>query len=489
MIINNSIMRMFDLRKAQNNISGSGTENDIIKAAEKQIGLVGGNFDTVLELLEKTLSNTAEYNKSLISKSQTQKGFPSISSILGGLFPSSVSLSSGILSSFSEKAMGVILSFIGFDSKNLDLSGISQVDFIGYFAKIAKKSVPELMKSLTSTVLTDALNCQKDDLKNDLINTLCKNILGADLSSIDTNTVQTDGWTLDTMQTIINSKSIEEQQRILDSIVEQAPYFLNGEYKMDAEDPSSIPEDMKQTAKNCVAASIYDNVGTKGIMNQEPWEVIDTTDNPETGFFGRVYVNRETQEVVITNLGTSSAEDVVTDDVDMMQGKLPDQYEDALNHALKVLSDPQFSGYNITITGHSLGGSLTELVASTKEVREVAAANNINLSAISLNGYGISNIMNNQDSFVSKDGTTYHFVTEKESNQIPMYGFITEDDLVSCSTKHYGKTILFSNNNKMVPHMLNSMEEELNSVKPKSSKKSNSRFSGFVSPFKRMYTH
>ena len=272
MIIANSLLRTFNLRGGQNKTVENNKNNN--ENAGQNVNSTDINTDKSQEMLEKSLLNQASYNMPVRSDSKTNQTLFSGCSVLKGLISTSTTLASGVFNSLSKTSLSVMLSALGFDSRNLNLSELQQVNILKYFASIMQKSLPELTESLTSTILKDALSGNQFNMIGDVANTLTKEILGAELSSVDSSAGEIDSWSLSTVRSIISSKSLEEQQHILDSIVEQAPYLLNGEYKKDAEGPDSIPDDMMQTAKNCIAVSIYDNIGLEGILNQEPWEII-----------------------------------------------------------------------------------------------------------------------------------------------------------------------------------------------------------------------
>ncbi len=87
-----------------------------------------------------------------------------------------------------------------------------------------------------------------------------------------------------------------------------------------------------------------------------------TTVNPQTGFYSNVYRNTKTNEVVIAYRGTDkSMIDILQSDRQMLQRQVPVQYDDAVKQYEKVRK--QFPKARLIFTGHSLGGSLSNLMA------------------------------------------------------------------------------------------------------------------------------
>jgi hypothetical protein len=84
------------------------------------------------------------------------------------------------------------------------------------------------------------------------------------------------------------------------------------------------------------------------------------------GYQGAVFQNADTNEVVLANRGTEEAIDVVND-IMMGVGLLPTQYASARNEYLRATEVATAAGLDasdIVIVGHSLGGSLAQLLGA-----------------------------------------------------------------------------------------------------------------------------
>src|SRR5262245_22646564 len=90
-----------------------------------------------------------------------------------------------------------------------------------------------------------------------------------------------------------------------------------------------------------------------------------TGENPTTGFAAAAYQNLATGEITIAYRGTDDfVKDFLDADLKIIAGNLPDrQYEDALTFFNTVRQ--QYPDAPISLTGHSLGGTLSELVSIT----------------------------------------------------------------------------------------------------------------------------
>ena len=102
-------------------------------------------------------------------------------------------------------------------------------------------------------------------------------------------------------------------------------------------------------------------------------------------------------------------------DHQMLSGKLPDQFQNAVDFMEQVKA--QNPNKKIVVTGHSLGGSLAELVACKEK----------DTTAITFNSFGIDSIV--------KDKAPTEFRDNKN-----IYNYIIEGDPVSNSSKHVGLT-------------------------------------------------
>lgn len=83
----------------------------------------------------------------------------------------------------------------------------------------------------------------------------------------------------------------------------------------------------------------------------------------KNGFYGEAYVKNG--KVVVVFRGTDGPKDFIGSNKDMYIKKIPTQAESALNFYYEVEAKCKKYGYStddITITGHSLGGSLTQYV-------------------------------------------------------------------------------------------------------------------------------
>lgn len=166
------------------------------------------------------------------------------------------------------------------------------------------------------------------------------------------------------------------------------------------------------------------------------YELVQSINNKQNGFSAAAYSNGK--DVYISYAGTDDAFDMKSD-YDLMMGKIPQQYSDAKSFYDIVKST--YPDKNITLTGHSLGGSLAQLVAST-------AGNDVN--AITFAAFGTREIIENNPEMFTDSKTTYNYISEK--------------DVVSNSSKHIGhvcKVPIGSFNNHSVSNYVKYFDTEV----------------------------
>lgn len=113
--------------------------------------------------------------------------------------------------------------------------------------------------------------------------------------------------------------------------------------------------------------------------------------NPNTGFYADVLVGED--DVIIAYRGTDSENDV-DDDVAMSRSRIPAQTRDALDLYNKVKNE--YPEKDITLTGHSLGGSLADIVGALNDEL-----------AVSFNAYGVGDIFNEGTTIKDKNVVNY----------------------------------------------------------------------------------
>ena len=103
------------------------------------------------------------------------------------------------------------------------------------------------------------------------------------------------------------------------------------------------------------------------------YRVIDKAENTENGFYAEAYSNGK--DIIIAYRGTDDWQDRMVD-LDMVRSQLPSQCIDAVRFYDKVANNNKNS--DITVTGHSLGGSNAEIVSAIRGT-----------VAVTFNAYGV----------------------------------------------------------------------------------------------------
>lgn len=124
-------------------------------------------------------------------------------------------------------------------------------------------------------------------------------------------------------------------------------------------------------------AAIYAYHG-KNAEIPEGYSLEESVRNPQTGFYADVLVGED--DVIIAIRGTNDGGDL-NDDVAMTRSRIPEQTRDALDLYNRVKKE--YPDKNITSTGHSLGGTLAEIVGALNGEL-----------AVGFNAYGVRDLFN-----------------------------------------------------------------------------------------------
>ncbi|MGL4766835.1 MAG: hypothetical protein ACRCV6_01935 [Formosimonas sp.] len=157
-------------------------------------------------------------------------------------------------------------------------------------------------------------------------------------------------------------------------------------------------------------------------VGNKQYQVLDHVDNKSNGYQGTIYQDTRTKEIIVAHRGTESWSDAVTD-LQMMSQRANRQMPDALAltaMALQLAKEQHAENPNInpavTVTGHSLGGTLAE-----------ASAHRYGLRGEGFNGFGATNLTYK----VPQGG--HQFTTH-----------VLAGDAVSAGAKHFGQVKVYA---------------------------------------------
>lgn len=166
-----------------------------------------------------------------------------------------------------------------------------------------------------------------------------------------------------------------------------------------------------------------------GSSAPEGYKVIKSVDNKDTGFHAEILANGNDVTVAYRGTDITSIQDI-RNDVAMARDKIPAQATDAIKVYDQVKQD--YPNSDVTVTGHSLGGSLSQIVSSVR-----------GCGAVTFNAYGVKDMF--------KDPTSI-----KEDNII---NYVNEKDYITmCNAKnHIGETYSIEGTTDKDAHYLETM--------------------------------
>ena len=135
-----------------------------------------------------------------------------------------------------------------------------------------------------------------------------------------------------------------------------------------------------------------------GSSAPEGYKVVKSVDNKDTGFHAEVLANGN--DVIVAYRGTdiTSVQDI-RNDVAMARDKIPAQATDAIKVYDQVKQD--YPNSDVTVTGHSLGGSLSQIVSSVR-----------GCDAVTFNAYGTKDMFENSANI--KEDNIVNYVNEMD---------------------------------------------------------------------------
>ena len=164
-------------------------------------------------------------------------------------------------------------------------------------------------------------------------------------------------------------------------------------------------------------------------MDGVVYEVVEFVDNKKNGYQGVIYQRVDTGEFVVSHRGTEFRRELLNDGVradgGMVTKEFNSQAEDAialtrraLRYAQQYAIDNKVKVPEVTVTGHSLGGTLGQI-----------SAHHLDLKAETFNAYGAAGLKG---------------INPNEPNAANVTNHVMAGDPVSAASPHYGKVVMYA---------------------------------------------
>ncbi|MBA8667555.1 tetratricopeptide repeat protein [Holosporaceae bacterium 'Namur'] len=192
--------------------------------------------------------------------------------------------------------------------------------------------------------------------------------------------------------------------------------------------------------QNSKAGDVVESITVKGeTIKIKDWEVKQTFVDDESGYYAALYINNKTHQLVLAHKGTVlelGLADMVTRNPDVktgykgvLGGRIMDQQIHAYNATEQSVRLAKELGYNLSSTGHSLGGWFTEqsvfFAASKFEY--------YGMLGINFDGPGAADVMERFSSNIKGSFTGFDY------NTLNIKAYLSAPNFVNMAGIHIGK--------------------------------------------------
>ena len=171
----------------------------------------------------------------------------------------------------------------------------------------------------------------------------------------------------------------------------------------------------------------------ENLWNQQlkGWKVQQVHNKNDSGYYGVLYKNKDTHQLVLAHRGTGSLKSVKADIAEVVSnsetiGQKGDTY-DACKQAVKYANEHK---YHLSVTGHSLGAWLAELSLYFIEHRKMNR--DFRVKAVTFDSPGSSNIMEALKSNINNKDTL-------DTKNLNIVTYLSFPNIVNSFSKHTGK--------------------------------------------------